>query len=49
MDKNNVHRIYDEAYAQEYNRRFLLNEASKKNADFEAETIGYQVDPITPE
>jgi 4-hydroxybenzoate polyprenyltransferase len=39
MDKNNVPGIYDEAYAQEYNQRFLLNEKSKQNADFEEETI----------
>lgn len=39
MGKNNVPEIYSEAYAQEYNQKFLLNEASKKNADFEEETI----------
>jgi tetratricopeptide (TPR) repeat protein/4-hydroxybenzoate polyprenyltransferase len=39
MGKKNVLEIYDEAYAQEYNQKFLLNEASKKNADFEEQTI----------
>jgi len=39
MDKNDVLEVYDEDYAQEYNQRFLLNEISKENADFEQETI----------
>ncbi|MBW4473708.1 MAG: tetratricopeptide repeat protein [Stenomitos rutilans HA7619-LM2] len=39
MDKKDIPGIYDEVYAQEYNQRFLLNEKSKQNADFEAETI----------
>ncbi|WOD36904.1 tetratricopeptide repeat protein [Nodosilinea sp. E11] len=39
MRKNKVIEIYDEDYAQEYNQKFLLNEASKKNTDFEEETI----------
>jgi trans-aconitate methyltransferase len=39
MDKNDVLEIYDEDYAQKYNQRFLLNEKSRKNADFEQETI----------
>jgi len=39
MDKKQVTEIYDEDYAQEYNQRFLLNERSKNNADFEQETI----------
>ena len=39
MNKNDVLEVYDENYAQEYNQRFLLNEISKENADFEQETI----------
>lgn len=39
MHRENVQIIYDEDYAQEYNQRFLLNERSKINADFEQETI----------
>ncbi|MHC5861760.1 tetratricopeptide repeat protein [Nostoc sp.] len=39
MNKNDVLEIYDEDYAQKYNQRFLLNERSKNNADFEQETI----------
>ena len=39
MDQKDVREIYDEDYAQEYNQRFLLNERSKNNADFEQETI----------
>jgi len=39
MDKNDVLEIYDEDYAQEYNQRFILNERSKNNADFEQKTI----------
>ena len=39
MDKNDVLEIYDKDYAQEYNQRFILNERSKNNADFEQETI----------
>lgn len=46
MSKDNVLEIYDENYAQEYNQRFLLNEASKKNADFEEETISKLLDEI---
>ena len=39
MHKESVQRIYDEAYAQEYNQRFLLNARSKIDTDFEEETI----------
>ncbi|MEH2236059.1 tetratricopeptide repeat protein [Nostoc sp.] len=39
MKKNEVVEIYDENYAQKYNQRFLLNDWSKNNADFEQETI----------
>jgi SAM-dependent methyltransferase len=39
MDKNDVLEIYDEYYAQEYNQKFLLNDWSKDNGDFEQETI----------
>jgi tetratricopeptide (TPR) repeat protein/4-hydroxybenzoate polyprenyltransferase len=46
MDKNNVLEIYDDNYAQEYNQKFLLNEASKKNADFEEETINKLLNEI---
>jgi tetratricopeptide (TPR) repeat protein/4-hydroxybenzoate polyprenyltransferase len=46
MDKNNVLEIYDDNYAQEYNQKFLLDEASKQNADFEEETISKLLDEI---
>lgn len=39
MDKKDVSKIYDEDYAEEYNQKFLLNDWSKHNADFEQETI----------
>ncbi|HIK19199.1 MAG TPA: tetratricopeptide repeat protein [Leptolyngbyaceae cyanobacterium M33_DOE_097] len=39
MGKDNVLEIYDEAYAQEYNQKFLLNMRSKIDTDFEEETI----------
>jgi len=40
MGKNNVPEIYDEAYAQEYNQRFLLNDWFASDVEFERETIG---------
>ena len=46
MDKNNVLEIYDAGYAQAYDQRFLLNEISRKNADFEQETIRKLLDEI---
>lgn len=46
MDKNDVLEVYDEDYAQEYNQRFLLNDFSKINADFEQETIRKLLDEI---
>ncbi|MBD2451337.1 tetratricopeptide repeat protein [Nostoc sp. FACHB-152] len=39
MGKNNVLEVYDANYAQEYNHKFLLNDFSKENANFEQETI----------
>ena len=39
MDKNDVLKIYDTEYAQQYDQRFLLNSSSKIDADFEQETI----------
>jgi len=46
MDRSNVLRIYDEIYAQEYNQKFLLNEKSRQNTDFEEETIKKLLDEI---
>ena len=39
MDKNNVLGIYDEAYAQEYNQKFLLNDWFASDVEFEREII----------
>ncbi|AFY35384.1 tetratricopeptide repeat protein [Calothrix sp. PCC 7507] len=36
MDKNDVLKLYDEDYAQEYNRKFIFSDC---HADFEQETI----------
>ena len=49
MNKNDVPEIYDEDYAQKYNKRFLLNERSKNNADFEQETINKLLSEIGEE
>ena len=49
MNKNDVPEIYDEDYAQRYNKRFLLNEESKNNADFEQETINKLLSDIGEE
>ena len=55
MNKTDVAEIYDENYAQKYNKRFLLNEQSKNNADFEnvkhniKNQIVTNVSPLTPE
>ncbi|QIR37177.1 tetratricopeptide repeat protein [Tolypothrix sp. PCC 7910] len=49
MNKNDVLEIYDENYAQEYNQRFLLNEKSKKNADFEQKVISNLLNEIGKE
>ncbi len=39
MNKNDVLEIYDEDYAEKYNQRFLINDLSKIDADFEQATI----------
>jgi len=39
MDKKDVLEIYNDDYAQSYNQKFLLNNLSKIDADFEQETI----------
>lgn len=46
MDEKDVIEIYDEAYAQEYNQRFLLNERSKIDTDFEEEIINKLLNEI---
>ncbi|MCT7958963.1 phytanoyl-CoA dioxygenase family protein [Laspinema palackyanum] len=46
MDQNDVLKIYDRNYAQNYNQRFLLNDLSKIDADFEQETIAQLLDEI---
>ncbi|MDJ1170552.1 UbiA family prenyltransferase [Roseofilum sp. BLCC_M154] len=46
MKKKHIHKIYDRNYAQNYNQRFLLNDLSKIDADFEQETIAQLLDEI---
>lgn len=46
MDKNKVWEVYDRNYAQNYNQRFLLNDLSKIDADFERETIAQLLNEI---
>lgn len=46
MDKNNLLRIYDEAYAQKYNQKFIFSDC---HADFEEETIDNLLDEIGEE
>ncbi|MEG4353287.1 tetratricopeptide repeat protein [Microcoleus sp. LAD1_D3] len=46
MDKNDVLEIYDEDYAKEYDQRFLINERSKIDTDFEQETINQLLSEI---
>ena len=46
MNKSNVKKIYDRNYAQNYNQRFLLNDLSKIEAEFERETIAQLLNDI---
>ncbi|QIZ73477.1 phytanoyl-CoA dioxygenase family protein [Oxynema aestuarii] len=46
MNEDNVLNIYDQNYAQNYNQRFLLNDLSKIDADFERETIAQLLNEI---
>jgi ubiquinone/menaquinone biosynthesis C-methylase UbiE len=46
MNEDNVLNIYDQNYAQNYNQRFLLNDLSKIDADFERETIARLLEEI---
>ena len=46
MNKSNVNKIYDRNYAQNYDRRFLLNDRSKIDTDFEQETIAQLLNEI---
>lgn len=46
MKKHDSRKIYDRDYAQDYNQRFLLNDLSKVDADFERETIAQLLNEI---
>ncbi len=46
INNKRIHEIYDQNYAQNYNQRFLLNDLSKIDADFERETIAQLLDEI---
>lgn len=39
MEKESINHIYDRNYAQNYNQRFLLNDLSKIDADFDRKAI----------
>ncbi|MGB0563767.1 MAG: UbiA family prenyltransferase, partial [Spirulinaceae cyanobacterium] len=46
MEESQIHQIYDKGYAQNYDQKFLLNDRSRINTEFERDTIAQLLSEI---